>query len=171
MWFPRDAVAVVVAWALTASSSVVVNAFVSPQTKSNRQQYTVSKATISPMVEAAESATIKNVVLDQWKNSVSTATDYAESFGFSHTEAGLFGLVHAMRTSGIAYGLKGFPFVLRKEEIESALQVAKDSTLFDGFYTMSHLETALEEDFLDAARGSTDNRKGWKVRIYYCDEQ
>jgi hypothetical protein len=45
---------------------------------------------------------------------------------------------------------------LRKEELPSVS--------LQGFFTMQHLEKALEDDFLDAARGSTDNRKGWKVR-------
>ena len=34
---------------------------------------------------------------------------------------------------------------------------------FSGFFTFEDLKKALEDDFLDADRGSTDNRKGWNV--------
>ncbi len=39
--------------------------------------------------------------------------------------------------------------------------------IFDGFFTFDDLVKALEDDFLDADRGSTDNRKGWKVSKGY----
>jgi hypothetical protein len=34
---------------------------------------------------------------------------------------------------------------------------------FSSYFHFSHLATSLEEDFLDAQVGSTDNRKGWQV--------
>jgi hypothetical protein len=110
--------------------------------------------------DAAESA-LKGVILEQMSSGVEGAKEYSEMFGFSETEAGLYGLFDAMRKAGIAYGLKGRPFVLRKEEITQALG---GTEVYDGFFTMKDLEKALEDDFLDASRGSTDNRKGWKVR-------
>ena len=53
------------------------------------------------------------------------------------------------------------PFVLRHNEIQQALG---QETQWPGFFRVTDLEKALDDDFLDAARGSTDNRKGWQVR-------
>ena len=83
------------------------------------------------------------------------ATEYADMFGLGATEAGLYALIQAIRQSQVL-GLKGVPFVMRKTDLPQ--------TSLEGFFTMKDLEKALEDDFLDAARGSTDNRKGWKVR-------
>mmetsp|Transcript_43072 Transcript_43072/g.48753 ORF Transcript_43072/g.48753 Transcript_43072/m.48753 type:complete len:821 (-) Transcript_43072:44-2506(-) len=82
----------------------------------------------------------------------------------------------------IGFGLSSHPFVLRKQELEKAMLPVSDLSdsssssnksksksktskfvLFDGAYTMRDLEQAVEDDFLDASRGSTDNRKGWKI--------
>ena len=114
-------------------------------------------------VEAPECAFVKSAVLDAWNAVSASANEYASMFGFAKSEAGFYGLVQAMRTAQIAMGLRGVPFVLRRNEIE-AIVLGANETLFKGFFTMNDLKTALEEDFLDAARGSTDNRKGWKVR-------
>ena len=70
-------------------------------------------------------------------------------------------------------GLSGHPFLLRKNELESSMSMivdieqedsSKEALLFDGFYTMNDLQQALTDDFLDASRGSTDNRKGWSIQ-------
>ena len=37
---------------------------------------------------------------------------------------------------------------------------------FEGFFTFDDLAQAVEDDFLDANRGSTDNRQGWKVSLF-----
>lgn len=118
---------------------------------------TILQATVAPITSPAESA-VKGVVLEEWTSGKGAAEEYAEMFGLGQEEAGFYGLFEAMRKAGIAYGLKGHPFVLRKDEIA-------DLSAFDGFFTMKDLAKALDDDFLDAARGSTDNRKGWKVRL------
>jgi hypothetical protein len=64
----------------------------------------------------------------------------------------------------LSLGLQGYPLVLRKATLEQVLMPPENSVLFQNFFTMADLEKAVEDDFLDAARGSTDNRKGWKVR-------
>ena len=69
-------------------------------------------------------------------------------------------------------GLTGHPFVLRRSELESAWhhqqqkqqQQTPPPPSFVNFFTMNDLQLALTDDFLDAARGSTDPRSGWKVR-------
>lgn len=114
---------------------------------------------------------------DDNEMAVSLGKQHAEQFGLdddNETEmtcAGLFTLVHAMKKKGmLSLGLSGHPLVLRKGELLSALTLVSVSAedhamLFENFFTLHDLERALEEDFLDAARGSTDNRKGWQVRI------
>ena len=95
-------------------------------------------------------------MLQSWN--VDEAKDYAEQFGLTETEATLYGLVQALKES-LPMGFKGMPLVLRQQDLPSSS--------LQGFFTMQHLEKALEDDFLDAARGSTDNRKGWKVRVLF----
>ena len=98
------------------------------------------------------------------------------------TSAGMFALLDAIKQtlgSDGVLGLSGYPLVLRKAEIERAMNMnlASDgesttpssstsstkTTLFEKSFTMRDLEKALEDDFLDASRGSTDNRKGWAI--------
>jgi hypothetical protein len=118
-------------------------------------------------VEAPGCGFVKSAVLDAWN--AASANEYADMFGFAKSEAGFYGLVEAMKKAQIAMGLRGVPFVLRRNEIEAIVGGGgddddDDDILFQGFFTMKDLERAVEDDFLDAARGSTDNRKGWKVR-------
>ena len=75
--------------------------------------------------------------------------------------------------SSAALGLKGSPFYLKGEDVRKAMGGSgdndngsdNDSDPFNGYFTFDDLAKALEDDFLDANRGSTDNRQGWKV----CD--
>jgi hypothetical protein len=60
------------------------------------------------------------------------------------------------------FGMKGHPFVLRRQELESILPSVAN---WSNYFTMDDLQQAVQDDFLDAVRGSTDQRKGWKVRI------
>ena len=60
----------------------------------------------------------------------------------------------------LLFGMKGHPFVIRQSELEHVLP---QSSHFVHMFTMNDLQQALEDDFLDAARGSTDPRTGWKV--------
>jgi hypothetical protein len=92
------------------------------------------------------------------------ANDYAESFGLGPAEAAFYGLFGALRQSQIPLGLHGQPFVLSHDDIQAAWP---QPTHWPGFFTLQDLERAVSEDFLDAARGSTDNRKGWKVSKQY----
>jgi hypothetical protein len=110
---------------------------------------------------------------------------YAEQFDLTTSEAALYALLSAMRrvastTTGgkNMWGLTGTPFVLRHAAVVKALfhrhnddgaataggGSTTTTTGWPGFFTLDHLRVAVEEDFLDAARGSTDNRKAWQVR-------
>ena len=104
---------------------------------------------------------VKSIVLDRISAGLPASEEYAETFGLGDTDAGLYAFFDAIRQSEIALALKGQPFVLRKQELVDAMA---GRSVFEGFFTTKDLEKALDDDFLDAARGSTDNRKGWKVR-------
>lgn len=106
------------------------------------------------------SSVIEGIVLDQMSKGKQASNEYADMFGLGSTESLLFNLFDAMRKSEIAFGLRGQPFLLRKDAIKEVIGDAE----VEGFFTIDDLESALEEDFLDASRGSTDNRKGWKIR-------
>ncbi|VEU37336.1 unnamed protein product [Pseudo-nitzschia multistriata] len=95
-----------------------------------------------------------------------------EKNGQERTSAGLFALLNAIKTTlgdGGSLGLNGHPLVLRRADLEAAMGLepaspgSSTATLFENAFTMADLEKALEDDFLDASRGSTDNRKGWAI--------
>ncbi|KAL3898969.1 MAG: hypothetical protein SGARI_006559, partial [Bacillariaceae sp.] len=118
-------------------------------------------------VTATSEALAQQVLETMQQESVSLGRQHAEQFGLdeendnSMTSAGLFALLDSMKKT-LALGLQGYPLVIRKEQLEQAVR-NNDSLLFQNFFTMKHLEQALEDDFLDAARGSTDNRKAWHI--------
>lgn len=79
-------------------------------------------------------------------------------FGLGEAEKGFYALFEGIKKN-VPIGLKGKPFYLKAEQVEKAMGKS-----FAGFFTYEDLETAVNDDFLDAGRGTTDNRKGWKVR-------
>lgn len=109
--------------------------------------------------------------------------NYAEMFGLSTTsDAAFHALFSSIRqTPDVTLGLKGSPFVLRHDEMCHAFAKSKDGgggdgdgdgeegttsttvTGWPGYFTMVDLEKAVTDDFLDAVRGSTANRKGWQI--------
>lgn len=92
--------------------------------------------------------------------------EWAEAFGYGPTspEAGFHALFRAVRETGRLGLGNGAPFLLRGADLVEDLRAVDDEhTLFDGFFTFADMERAMEDDFLDADRGSTDNRKGWKI--------
>lgn len=115
------------------------------------------RATSDTEVLATSPSPYAQHVLDKMADFREESEQYAESFGLSAPEAGLYALFSAIR-SECKLGLYGTPFILRREEIEAVM-----STEWAGFFTMKDLEKAILDDFLDAARGSTDANKGWKI--------
>jgi hypothetical protein len=143
--------------AVVVSSLYLAEAFNIPSPKARSS--TCHSATVDKPSTAESMA--KSIVLEKMSAGVSASKEYAETYGLGETDAGLYAFFDAILQSGMALALKGQPFVLRKQEIAEALA---GQNVFEGFFTMKDMEKALEDDFLDAARGSTDNRKGWKVR-------
>jgi hypothetical protein len=113
---------------------------------------------VSPQQETT--STLGELVLKTMESLRVESKDYAETFGLSAAEAAFYGIFAALRKAHVPLGLKGQPFVLRHDQIVRAMQ---QETLWPGFFTMHDLEKALNDDFLDAARGSTDNRKAWTI--------
>lgn len=108
-----------------------------------------------------ESEVYARAILHQMQSLKSHAIQYADQFGLDpSTEGAFFALCSAIRVEDCVRHQK--PFVLRHEEVQN-LAWGGESVNWPGFFGMNHLEKALEDDFLDAARGSTDNRKGWKI--------
>lgn len=125
------------------------------RTTSTRRQASLQDRTLN----------VKDTVLQTLRSLQITANEYAETFGLGPGDAAFYGLFLSLRKSNIPLGLKGSPFRLEHAEIETALN---QPTTWPGFFSMADLEKAVSDDFLDAARGSTDNRKGWKVWKKVC---
>ena len=127
--------------------------------------------------------------LSQYKQSLDEGYKYATEFGFteendanedeeesSSPEGAFYALFSAIRkmdstssddddsssSSDKLLGLSGTPFYIPAALLAKA-EGAEETNQFTNFFHYPHLATALEEDFLDAQRGSTDNRKGWQV--------
>jgi len=133
-------------------------------------------------VVSLQSEALAELLLGRIKDrSFQLGKDHAEMFGLDEsdneeeriqTSAGMFALLdaikHTLGTDG-GLGLSGYPLVMRKDELERAMAVDGETSststpiVFDKSFTMKDLEKALEDDFLDASRGSTDNRKGWSI--------
>jgi len=133
-----------------------------------------------PDVVSVLSESLAEIVVGRIKDqSAKLGKAHAEMFGLDdedenieneQTSAGLFALMDAIKnTLGAdgSLGLSGHPLVLRKADLESAMESAdapaETMRLFENAFTMKDLEKALDDDFLDASRGSTDNRKGWAI--------
>ena len=102
-------------------------------------------------------------VLKCMADCVNEANEYAESFGLGPAEAAFYAYFTGIRKTSentVLLGLKGKPFVLRHDDIVHSIG---QNSGWPGFFTDNDLEKAVNDDFLDAARGSTDNRKGWKI--------
>lgn len=123
-------------------------------------------ATLAPEDTINVASDHKEKILENMALVVDEANQYADDFGLTHTEAAIYAVFAALRKAETPLGLKGEPFVLRRDEIMDALKLGADKPPFDDFFTMEHFSKAVEDDFLDAARGSTDNRKGWQVRCF-----
>ena len=122
-------------------------------------------APVEPFASSVDSNPYKPAVLQAIEAMQDEAVQYAEMFGLEASEAAFYALFSAL-TQTVPIGVPGQPVHLLKDEIGKALGGNSDNnnSPFAGYFTMKDLEKALEDDFLDAARGSTDNRQGWKVR-------
>jgi hypothetical protein len=108
-------------------------------------------------------------ILSRIADAAASSGDWAQDFDLvSESGASFHALFSGIRSSA-ALGIKGKPFYLKSEEVMRVISDKGDDGNdserlgFDGFFTFDDLAKALQEDFLDASRGSTDVRQGWKV--------
>ena len=120
---------------------------------------------------------LDNNILSRIEEASNEAKQWAEDFDLvSEAGAPFFALFSGIRSSA-ALGLKGSPFYLKGEDFRKVMGgdnggndvdgSDNSDDPFNGYFTYDDLAKALEDDFLDANRGSTDNRQGWKV--CFCD--
>jgi hypothetical protein len=156
----------------TSSSSIV---------KSNVKLHSAIEGGVSTQAEpASPSMSLVEQFITQYQQSLEEGNKWANEFGFVEEgeddapEGAFYAIFRAIRhvdaktnnASGHSdgeklLGLSGTPFyvpgyVLAKAE-------SKHKNAFCDFFHFPHLAKALEEDFLDAQRGSTNNKKGWQV--------
>ena len=128
----------------------------------SKQALPVSQpSSLAATLETTDSG-LDESILTRISASTEESKQWAEMFDLAE-EAGA--AYHALFTgirSSAALGVKGKPFYLKSSQILNAMDNA-DGNAFEGFFTFDDLAKAVEDDFLDANRGSTDNRQGWKV--------
>jgi hypothetical protein len=124
-----------------------------------------SVETTEGATESSTSSPLKEAVLRTMESVRDEANEYGEMFGLSTADAAFYALFAAIIKEA-PLGPKGEPFVLRHDEVVKALHQDSD---WKGFFTIKDVEKAVNDDFLDAALGTTDNRKGWKVRYALRD--
>jgi hypothetical protein len=124
-----------------------------------------SVETTEGATESSTSSPLKEAVLRTMESVRDEANEYGEMFGLSTADAAFYALFAAIIKEA-PLGPKGEPFVLRHDEVVKALHQDSD---WKGFFTIKDVEKAVNDDFLDAALGTTDNRKGWKVRYAMRD--
>jgi len=112
--------------------------------------------------DASMTGALEEQLLDSISSSSQEAKEWSDMFGLTDSEAAFYALFKGIRNS-VPLGLKGHPFVLHQADIVKALDYPEGTDVFKGWFTKSDLEKAVNDDFLDADRGSTDNRKGWQV--------
>lgn len=105
---------------------------------------------------------LDDTILSRIADSTDASKQWAEMFDLTDESGAAFHALFSGIRSSAALGLKGKPFYLKSKDILKAIGNSEGGG-FDGFFTFDDLVKALEDDFLDADRGSTDNRQGWKV--------
>lgn len=101
-------------------------------------------------------------ILSQITRAVPESQQWAEDFDLvQESGAAFYALFRGIRSLDSLLGIKGKPFYLKSDDVKRAMM--ENDFAFDGFFSWDDLAKALEDDFLDASRGSTDVRQGWKV--------
>lgn len=172
MKITSQTVAAFVALVSLSSSSAYVNppAFVPSRctTRANPSSIVAAPFCKTSLYATVEETTTDSGLDDNILSRISEAAEeskqWAEAFDLtSESGAAFYALFSGIRSSA-ALGLKGKPFHLKSKDVLKAIDSSEGA--FDGFFTFDDLAKALEDDFLDADRGSTDNRQGWKVSTF-----
>lgn len=108
-------------------------------------------------------------ILSRIADAAASSGEWARDFDLVSESGALFHALFSGIRSSAALGIKGKPFYLKSEEVMRVISDKDDGGNdserlgFDGFFIFDDLAKALQDDFLDASRGSTDVRQGWKV--------
>ena len=137
---------------------------------------TIRADTISSSGAKSPFLQIVDQFLSQYKQSLGEGQEWAKEFGFAEedeaAEGSFYAIFRAFRkmdsveaqsSSEKLLGLSGTPFYIPASLLAEAEGADDGTNKFMNYFHFPHLATALEEDFLDAQVGSTDNRKGWQV--------
>ena len=132
-----------------------------PPQPSVRHAATVAPVDGEAVLQDDNENDVQAAVLQAITQNCPAAVAYAQEFGLAHSDAGWFALFAALRQAA-PLDFKGQPILLRAADVQKAL---RDDIRWPaaGYFDMTALAQALEDDFLDAARGSTDTRKGWQI--------
>ena len=122
-----------------------------------------SRSSSNSMTEEVQVVEPSDVVNAISSTGLDEAKKWGEMFGFEGcVEEDFFALFRGIRDlqakDGNVLGIAGAPFYLDAKTVKEGTGL-----VFESFFTFDDLTVALKEDFLDADRGSTDNKKGWKV--------
>lgn len=140
-----------------------------PTTTAASTTSTDSTTTTSSSSSITSPTLAAQAVLQAWKDDADYRALYNDNNDNDHNNhnslnipPGLYSLIRAIKESQTPLGLgNGVPFVLRHDELPTS---TTSTSSFSNLFTLQDLEEAVAQDFLDAARGSTNHRKGWKVR-------
>jgi ribosomal protein L16 Arg81 hydroxylase len=132
-----------------------------------RRSLSVRHATVvpdsNPQKQASETTFDTAKLLESISNARPAAEQWGDMFGLGKEEQAFFCLFRGMRDT-TTLGLKGQPFHLKSSDVQEALGYeGREDGPYKGFFTRDDLEKAVNDDFLNADRGSTDNRKGWQI--------
>lgn len=145
---------------LLTSSGLAFQTLIRPPSFVHQRSAACCHATVAE--DASMTGALEEQLLGSISSSSQEAKEWSDMFGLSDSEAAFYALFKGIRNS-VPLGLKGQPFVLHQADIVKALDFSKDDNVFKGWFDIKDLEKAVNDDFLDADRGSTDNRKGWQV--------
>ena len=148
--------------------------------ESSAKLYSTVEGDLSLQSEpSSPSMSLLEEFIAEYQQSLEEGKSWAEEFGFTEEgedapESAFYAIFRAIRrvdaktnnadgNSGgdKLLGLHGTPFYVPSYILAKA--ESKHKNAFCDFFHFPHLAKALEEDFLDAQRGSTNNRKGWQV--------
>ena len=130
----------------------------------------ILQSTLQELETESDGVDDAHKILSAVKASVPESKRWASDFGLERESGMAFHALFTGIRSAASMGVNGKPFFLKKNEIQSALEDTNESNPFSGFFTFDDMADAVEDDFLDAIRGSTDNRKGWSVRSEFFDD-
>jgi hypothetical protein len=114
-------------------------------------------------------------ILSRIADAAASSREWAQDFDLVSESGALFHALFSGIRSSAALGIRGKPFYLKSEDVmrvtmkdhEGVHEEEEEEDMgnkgFVGFFTFDDLAKALQDDFLDASRGSTDVRQGWKV--------